>query len=974
MNADMTRLHPGPARTLLLWALIAAAAAAAALSQGDTTQAHPCTGDAAHTDSGGRECEDSGHNRRHGTPLRLAGNLPQDIELTLTPPPHTLGENHDYFEPGDRLEITLNGFDLTELADISNADANGEPLIGLRIPGRDESAAYRSAALDTTSNTLTLTGLDAGSNFLDQLASQPTRPVILTLSKNTGIRAPSTPAGFDDKSEPYHIEIAFVDTDLDTTEEDSEEVSPEYRPQEHYFVIIRNPVSNSVPGNRARLDLDTVADAPVNGNQDIIVNFAGPTEDTSFTLPSEIDEKNITLSWEGRSPVNASAASVGTGTVTITVPPGPEDRPTVIEGPYTITFKERAGIENPKAAGNRIISVHAAARPDVVHDIIAVIRRTTTADPPKGPRGTSFTLEGKGYADGTVTVFSGEDRVIDAGERLGFANTVKGVFTLELTARGEPGTPHYRVWTLDGNGVYHSVDFLVESDMSFDPERVRSGEVLRITVADWDETQPALAAVTIGGIVAYSAPAMEYADCFELEGPGLHTPDARGEVAIRLQVPVTLPPGRQNVAAYGPEQVRVPSPSGAVLNKRHCAHEKENALANGEDPGPAIGDRGRRVIVTVAHDPVASRPIELAGRGLRVVPETGVRGQSITIIGSGIARSSTRGRDIVEISIGGTPVSEDASDFEVPASGQFALNVTVPDDAKDGTNEVRVVGLEGDIAHGIITVEIPALDVVPGGGRLGATFTAAGTGFVAGGIISVYYGDGGDLAFKDQLLDAVVADRKGAFTLETTVPLDAELGVRHTVTAVARTPDGGRTGPVRARDDHTVSAGIVSGGSGTACAGDRLIITGTNLPQWSTVQWMELGGLRLSPGHTVHTDDIGAFTAEVTVPALELGNQTLRVLVAGTVYVDVIELVPPPLEGHPRRVFKELIQAGALERAWYLHTPSMTWSFYDPDPEYAEFNDLEHLRSGMIIFMSINRQLQFQGETLYPGWNALELR
>ena len=962
MSADMTRLHPGPARTLLLWALIAAAAAAAALSQGDTTQAHPCsTGTDDHRDSHERDCGDPGHEGRHGRIITAHGGLDQGLTLELTPPPMGDRPNNPYLEAGDKIELLLTGFDLRNPVDFG--DSENLELIKVRHSRRSAGGGGVSAVeTEVASQTLTLT-LAAG---LDSVPEAKDNRLIIDISAGTGILTPQAPRGFDERDDPYPIEAAFLD---EVQYEDGQEPLPKYQSGDHHFLAVRNPLSTTVPGDRVRIELHTRSDTTLHGNEDVVVDFSGPTADTSFTLPESIDERNVTIAWDGRSPKNATTVVVQGGRVTITIPQD-DDNPTEIDGNYIIAFKENAKIENPKAAGNRIISVYPASRPSRAHEIIAVVRRATTLEPARGPRGTAMTLEGKGYADGTVTIFEGEDRYIDAGERLGFANTVEGVFTLELTARGEPGSPFYRVWTLDGNGVYHSVDFPIESSMSFDPDRLRSGEELNVTVADWErEEHPALAAVTIGGIAAYAAYAVEYEECFELAKAGLHTPAEDGELSVRLRVPVTLPPGRQNVAAFGPDHVRLRNPNGTTSQKPHC-----QSLPSGEERGDEGENNPRELQVVITHDPVASRPIELVGRGLRVVPETGARGQNITIIGSGIARSSSNGRDIVEISIGGTPVSEDASNFEVPSSGQFALNVTVPDDAKDGTNEVRVVGREGDIAHGIITVESPALDVVPGGGRRGATFTASGTGFVAGGIISVYYGDGGDLSFKDQLLDAVVADRRGAFTLETTVPLDAELGVRHTVTAVARTPDGDRTGPVRARDDHTVSAGIVSTGSGTACAGDRLIITGTNLPQWSTVRWIELGGLRLSPGHMVRTDHLGAFTAEVTVPALELGNQTLRVLVAGTVYVDVIELVPPPLEGHPSRVLKEIILAGALERAWYLHTPSMTWSFYDPDPEYAEFNDLEHLRSGMIISMSINRQFQFQGETLYPGWNALELR
>ena len=56
-----------------------------------------------------------------------------------------------------------------------------------------------------------------------------------------------------------------------------------------------------------------------------------------------------------------------------------------------------------------------------------MIRRTTTVKPLEGPRGSEFTLEGKGYAQGTVTVFHGNDDEIDPGETLASAKTSRGL-------------------------------------------------------------------------------------------------------------------------------------------------------------------------------------------------------------------------------------------------------------------------------------------------------------------------------------------------------------------------------------------------------------------------------------------------------------------------------------------------------------------------------------------------------------------
>ena len=956
----MTHRRTGPARVLILILTLAMAAAAATLLPQEGAEAHPCTFEEdTHGDDRmptGYPCNQTDHDSRHGKIIFVHGGRDHDMVLEVQPPlpPEGQGVN-DYLQAGDEIRITLAGYDLSNPVALENG---GLITIGDSSAGANPPAPPRSITAHAPSQTLTLT-LGA---FQERRVLDADTHLVITIKSGTNILAPEEPSGFDEKDEPYPVAVTFVDN--------HEDGLPDAAARQHHFVAVRNPVSSTIPGEGVRVDLHTHAYSPVHGNEEVVVDFSGPTEDTSFTVPESIDPNHVTIAWKGQSPTQAAGVVVQGRKVIVTVPVI-DDEPTEIAGDYSITFKERAKIENPRAAGNRIIAVYPLARPGDVDEIIAVIRRTTTADPPRGPRGSAFTLEGKGYADGTVTVFDGENEIIDAGEMLGFANTEKGAFTLELTARGDPGTSHYAIRTLDGNGVYHSVDFPIESAMSFDPERVRSGQELGITVRDWEREHPALAAITIGGIIAYEATAVEYEDCFELAEEGLHTRDQTGTISLRLRVPARLPPGRQNVAAFGPDHVSILE-DGSPPAKPHCSHLDEGD--DDETRGSPIGGGNGVLTVTVSHDPVASKPVEVVGRALRVLPRTAARGQKVTIIGSGIDRMEEDGRDIGQISIGGTVVAEDPSDFEVPANGEYALDVTIPDDALDGTNEVRVVGKDLSIAHGTIVVESPELKVTPGGGRHGASFTVDGRGFVAQGLISVYYGDGGDLASGEELLKVLIADRKGAFTTDATVPLDAELGARYIVTAVAKTGGDRSGGPVRASDNHTVSAGRVGADAETACPGDTLTVTGQNLPPFATVTWITLGGVQLSPGSRVHTDKAGAFTADARVPHLEAGNQTLQVLVAETVFVDVVEIVGPPLTGPPARVFKELIRAGVLERVWHFENSTQTWSFFDPDPMFAGFNDLPEVRTDDILFIRLTDPRRFRGESLAAGWNAIRLQ
>ena len=62
--------------------------------------------------------------------------------------------------------------------------------------------------------------------------------------------------------------------------------------------------------------------------------------------------------------------------------------------------------------------------------------------------------------------------------------------------------------------------------------------------------------------------------------------------------------------------------------------------------------------------------------------------------------------------------------------------------------------------------------------------------------------------------------------------------------------------------------------------------------------------------------------------------------------------------------FADLIDNGTLTRVWYLDRATQTWSFFDPAPEFAEFNTLSEVSTGQIVTIIMNAQDEFQGR--YP--------
>ena len=59
-----------------------------------------------------------------------------------------------------------------------------------------------------------------------------------------------------------------------------------------------------------------------------------------------------------------------------------------------------------------------------------------------------------------------------------------------------------------------------------------------------------------------------------------------------------------------------------------------------------------------------------------------------------------------------------------------------------------------------------------------------------------------------------------------------------------------------------------------------------------------------------------------------------------------------------------------LAAVWRYDNATQTWAVYSPwNP--PEVNDLKTVSSGDVVWMDVISEVQFQGKTLYPGWNLI---
>ena len=940
---------------LFAFAVLAVLLAPAGSSK-PSAHAHPCEeGEPGHKDFHETSCDQSGHDSPHENVIEVDGGRDNVMVFRVYPPPSD-GQPNPFLGDRDKIRITLPGFRLSG-ADFDSDDVSDPPAARIRItsssmptPTTVHPTAVGIASEEPDTLVLTIPDLAA---FTDEVGEH----LIITIEEGTGILAPETPMGFHDptrreQESGYPVRIAFENTGGEIQEAVDEN-----------YVVVKNPVSSTEPGATVRIDVATHANVPIGSNEEIEVDFSGPSEDTNFILPSTISTSRIKI--RSTKTFDPEDVLVQGEKVILTVP----DDKQVDRGDFIISFSQLARIKNPYVAGNRIIAI-SSFEPGFLDDqITAVIRRTTTIDPEEGPRGTEFTLKGKGYQKGTVTVFEGDDDNIGPGETLASVKTSGGALSLKLTSAGRYGEGRYPVNTKDSYGVSDRVVFVITSSISFEPTTASVGSLLRMTIVDWEDRNKRIAAVRIAGVEAFVAEAVKVGDCFE--HPGEIGADRVGTITLKVLVPAGVPPGEQTVSVYDRKQLKYLRIGGD--EPREVA-VSEGCLVGTANGNAVSGSDRYKARVADSPNPEVTATIAISSAPLTLSPATAARGQRVTISGSGFSRASADQDDFTSVTVDGHEVQEDLSPFEVGTDGDFAVTVTVPPEVRNGGIEVRIVGWDNSVGQAALTIPEASIDLDPTEGGRGTEVNVTGSGFIVGRAVTINYGDGANLEFGGNIVGVAVADADGRISGTFEVPYSAAVGQSHVVTVSSDPDDESIPFVIEADARHMAVDADVTTMPVEVSHGDLLKVRGENLPAFTLVGHVELGGIGLSTRAETNTDELGSFEAEVLVPQLELGDQVLKVRVGSEVVIHVVRIVPPRLTGHPSDVFKELIREGILARVWHLESSTQNWTFFDPSPEFLEFSTLMSVHSGDILWVHLYAPRVFQEDQLVGAWNYIALK
>ena len=525
-------------------------------------------------------------------------------------------------------------------------------------------------------------------------------------------------------------------------------------------------------------------------------------------------------------------------------------------------------------------------------------------------------------ADGNVDRYMG---VFDFDAR-----TADAPFLASDTLRGRN---HITIVDGSGKNADKPAYFMITPTVMPDEESVQQGDELTILVEDW--YYGGFAKITVGDETAQGG-----ADSIDIDN------DGDGE--FKILVP--------NSARLGDQELKVTGTS----------KDRQGGLtARGAD--------------------VAKGRIIVGALDIDVEPSTVVLGQQFTVNVSGFIDEPRPGnvdpeQDIVEVKIGDvvmreTTGGEAISELTIDTNGDFTNTFLVEannDNAKDlkpGTYRVEVKDWSGRVAIGHITYPEPVVTVNPPVSRRGTTVTLVGSNFPSGRVVHVYYDDDDN---EQNLLGARLADSSGNLRMSFTVPSNAEIGEEQDIIAKSQANEF----QYKAKATHSLPEQELIVTPSQVSAGGRVTIEGHNMPLFTLVH-LYIANINLS-GKGVETDGLGSFVIEnALIPQLKPGTHTVEAQVETQgeqpakvrKAVQIVDIITRD----STEAFEGLIESATLTRVWYLDRQTQTWSFFDPSPEFAEFNTLNQVSSGQIVTIIMNAQDTFQGGTLYFGSNPVSI-
>ena len=234
----------------------------------------------------------------------------------------------------------------------------------------------------------------------------------------------------------------------------------------------------------------------------------------------------------------------------------------------------------------------------------------------------------------------------------------------------------------------------------------------------------------------------------------------------------------------------------------------------------------------------------------------------------------------------------------------------------------------------------------------------------------------------------VIPDSDGNFTATLKVPNSAVIPSTNRVT-VSYTPEANNSSVVESDVSEVAAHRVpgadiaispISGPGGTVAT-----LTGEGFKSFTTLTALTVGGTTVEPkpsGPSVNKDGV-LEASEVLIPGLDPGTHTVKATVGGTVVSVGFTVTADAVVTTAATLSDEQTTADAfaviidnddnLVGVFSFDNATQTWTSYDPDPDFADFNDLDTVSGGNIVWVRVLKAQDFNGQALVDGWNQIVL-
>ena len=546
-------------------------------------------------------------------------------------------------------------------------------------------------------------------------------------------------------------------------------------------------------------------------------------------------------------------------------------------------------------------------------------------------RGYEMTVTGSGFNNGTtadVYAYAASEEptcqmIIDMGTQVGGAlvgSDDKVAVTFEVTAPTfQPGNVNY-ICMVDGEGRMSSTDvedFNLQPSIKVVPDSVASGDTVNVFARDF--------------------PHIEGGD--------------NGFKRVRL--------ARQVISVASSSSIR-PDGSGEATFKVPGGYEgvlRIDAMWGGKEDDKKITITGGELSVSKT-EALPNETITITGNGFgrqTCIPESKITLDNVPVI---VDDEST--------TVMCDPDRNDATNnsepgVEVSNSGQFVATITLwqaegtaNPTLIPGTHELSVEDNTGFGSDVSITIPEPTVRVTPDVAGPRDYITIIGENWPVDNPENPE-----SVAVQVEVSDTsrartytLFADAVGRVTQEhrvhRNVPIPSTVQVKMSYDVVAEI------------GSFAVPASTIEVSPGEGQPGDMISLTAGNMPVYSEVNYVEIGGTRSNdPG--VNTDRDGNVTVEdVLIPGLDPGVYSVVINVKGTIAIgEVNVLAESSAAGAPAELPGAVDSLGDnLVAIFHFDDVGKEWSFYDPRPEFADLNTLTEMVNGEAYWILVSETVE----------------